>query len=228
MDSQQRTNLITAVAVIKNRDRQRAENFISSLKNQTIPCDIIVVDFGSDDISWYDEVFKDVILIRVTRDTKDFNKSRALNIGFKAAKTKYIISTDIDNKFALNFVEEILNALKTPKTVVLCRRWDTNSAGQEIELHSVGAYGVCFAIEREWMMKVHGYDEFYTYWGKEDDDIFHRAVQDGYNPVWIHNKTKIIHQWHPVVIHHTLTQNEEYFKIPNKPLIRNKDKWGKL
>ena len=221
--------MITCVAVLKNREKERVENFLNSLKSQTVPCKIIIVDYGSNDTSWYDETFKDVHLIKVTRNTEGFNKARALNIGFKAADTKYVLSTDIDNVFASNFIEEVTKAIQTPKTLVLCRRWDTNEKGEKKRLHGKGAFGVCFAIEKEWMMKVHGYDEFYTFWGKEDDDIFYRATSDGYNPVWIEDKTEIIHQWHPIASRHTLVQNEIYFRANlGKSLIRNPNGWGEL
>src|SRR3989304_1216233 len=196
---------ITFVMVIKNRDRIRAERCINSLLDQTYPCEVIVVDYGSDDMSWYSEVFGKVGFIAVRRNTKVFNKCRALNIGFKHARTRYVVSTDIDIIFAPNFAEEIIKVFeKTPRAIVLCQKVDLDEEGKEIEFHEPSASGSCIAIEKAWIDDVHGYDEFYTYWGRADNDLVDRAKQDGYEVVWITDKTKMYHQWHKPAIRDTL------------------------
>jgi len=222
---------ITAVLVIKNRPEKIARNCIESLLSQTHPCDVIIVDFGSseENLKWERSlVNKSVALIEVTRDTTTFNKSRALNIGFKAAHTKYVLSTDIDCIFASNFIEETVKALETPKTVVLCQKVDLDKDGKEGKLHEPSASGSCIAIDKAWINKVHGYDEFYTFWGREDTDLVDRAIQDGYIVKWITGKTTMWHQWHPPAAMHTLEKNKWYYEIPNKPLIRNGERWGEI
>lgn len=220
---------ITVVIVIKNRDRIRAEQCINSLLEQTYPCKVIVVDYGSNDMSWYSEVFSKVGFIAVRHNIEVFNKSRALNIGFKHATTKYVLSTDIDCIFAPNFIEEVMKVFeKKPNSIVLCQKIDLTKEGVESNLQVSGVSGACIAILSEWIEKVHGYDEFYTYWGKEDDDLVNRAARDGYEIVWITNKTKLWHQWHEPSIRHTLEDNTRYYQIPSKPIIRNPNGWGEL
>ena len=87
---------ITVVMVIRNRDRVRFEKCLHSLLEQTHECKVIVIDYGSDkeNIEWEREAiakFSNAKLIEVTRNTKDFNKCRALNIGFKEVSTKYLL-----------------------------------------------------------------------------------------------------------------------------------------
>lgn len=225
-------NDITVVIVIKNRDYIRAKRCINSLLEQTYPCNIIVIDYGSEDKSWYPEVFgssEKITLIQVTENTKIFNKSRALNIGFKQANTEYILSTDIDCIFTSNFIEEVMKVLTSKKKViVLSQKIDLDESGQEIKKHEPSASGSCIGINKEWIEKVHGYDEFYTYWGREDNDLVDRAIADGYEIVWITNKTKIYHQWHLPAIQDSIEDNDWYYQLPSKPIIRNSNGWGEI
>jgi len=222
---------ITAVLTIRNRPEKLARNCINSLLAQTCPCEIILVDFGSseENLKWERSLTNEVVtLIGVKKDTEIFNKSRALNIGFKAANTDYVLSTDIDCVFAPNFIEEVMRALEIPKTVALCQKIDLDKEGNERALHEPSASGSCIAIDRNWINKVHGYDEFYTLWGREDNDLVDRAVQDGYIVRWVTDKTKMYHQWHPPAISNTLKKNVWYYEITNKPLVRNGERWGEL
>jgi len=224
-------NNITVVIVIKNRDRIRAERCINSLIEQTYACNIFIIDYGSDDKSWYSEVFNNekTTLIEVTKNTEIFNKCRALNIGFRQVNTKYVLSTDIDCIFASNFIEEVMKVLTTKnKAIVLSQKIDLDKDGKETDIHEPSASGSCIAIESSWIDKVHGYDEFYTFWGREDNDLVDRAIADGYKIVWITDKTKIWHQWHLSASQKTIKDNDWYYKIPSKPIIRNSNEWGKL
>lgn len=225
-------NDITVVIAIKNRDQIRTKRCINSLLDQTYSCNIIIVDYGSDDKSWYSEVFgssEKVTLIQVNKDTKIFNKSRALNIGFKQVNTKYILSTDIDCIFAPNFIEEVMKVLTTKeKVIVLSQKIDLDKDGKEVQIHEPSASGSCIAIEYSWIDKIHGYDEFYTYWGREDNDLVDRTVACGYEIIWITEKTKMWHQWHLPAIQKTIEDNDWYYKIPSKPIIRNPNGWGKI
>jgi len=220
---------LTFVMVIKNRDRKRAEMCIDSLLNQTYQSEVVVVDYGSDDTSWYAEVFDGVNVIYVKRDTDVFNKCRALNIGFKHANTRYVVSTDIDIIFDSNFAKEVMRVFrKNTKAVVLCQKTDLDKYGKENDVHEPSASGSCIAIEREWIYEVHGYDEFYTYWGREDNDLVDRAIQDEHATVWITDRTKMWHQWHKPANNSTLYDNDLYYIQGGKDIIRNPNGWGEL
>lgn len=219
--------------VIKNRDSTRLNNCLESLKNQIVPCKVILVDYGSDTVNifWERELVRKfnsfVNFIEVTRNTETFNKCRALNIGLRKVDTKYILSTDIDIIFAPNFIQEVISAFEVnPKSIVLCQKMDLDRFGTNFGIHEPSASGSCIAIERDWINKVHGYDEFYTYWGREDNDLVDRAISDGYKVVWITDKTQMYHQWHEPASQETLNENTKYYQTINKPLVRNLDGWG--
>jgi len=217
---------------LKNRPKENVENCIKTLRMQDHSCDIIIVDYGSheENLHWERRILPDAIttLIEVKNNTSIFNKSRALNIGIKRATTKYILSTDIDCLFSPNFTEEVANILEKQRAVILCQKIDLDEDGKIIGTHEPSASGSCIGLTKEWLMKVHGYDEKYTQWGREDNDLVDRAIQDGHKVVWITEKVKLFHQWHELALNSTLQQNIEYFNKLRKPLVRNKNEWGEL
>jgi len=224
---------ITVVAVTKNRDWNRIKKFLTSLKEQTHPCDVVIVDYGSE--YEYRNVqsvlisnFESVKYIEVKTNIDIFNKCRALNIGIKSSNTPFIFSTDIDCIFSKNFIEKVVNVLKKEKAVVLCQKIDLDKEGKKTQIHEPSASGSCIGITKDWINKVHGYDETYTYWGREDNDLVDRAVQDGHKLIWITNDVELLHQWHEPSSQQTLNENDMYYKIANKPIIRNPDFWGEL
>jgi GT2 family glycosyltransferase len=210
---------------------------LDSIASQSVLSNAIVVDYGSFARfkTWHEEMFKKypfVTLVNVTRDTDDFNKSRSLNIGLKVANhTPYVLFCDIDNLYSPNFTEEVLKILKNNKAMVLCRRIDLDEQGNEVGLHEPSAVGNCQAVSREWFNKVHGFDEVYIHCGRQDNDLVDRAVQDGLQLVWVHDRVKLLHQWHEPpewMTHPALMENVHYYEIPNKPIIRNLEKWGEI
>jgi len=228
-------NAVTIVMVIRDRDELRVRRCLQSIKEQTIPTKVILVDYGSqaENLEWERQVVSEfapmVNFYEVNENIRDFNKSRALNIGFRQVETKYVLSSDIDIIFAPNFIEEVLKALASrQKSIVLCQKIDLDKEGKEIETHEPSASGSCIGIEVDWIEKVHGYDEVYTYWGREDNDLVDRAVADGYEVVWITNKTKMWHQWHKIAPRPSLKDNIWYYDIPGKPIMRNPNGWGEL
>jgi len=223
---------ISCIVCIKNRDKIPTEKFFYSLKNQIIGCQIVIVDYGGDKINrkWQSELFKgrNITYIEVDNNVEIFNKCRALNIGIKQSFTPYIVSVDIDCIYSPNFTLNVLNTLKNKNCVVLSQKIDLDKNNNEINLHELSASGSCIGLKKEWLEKVHGYDEFYTYWGREDNDLVDRAKQDSLDEFWITDKVKIWHQWHNPSSQQTIDSNSEYYDKPNKPLIRNSDGWGKL
>ena len=223
---------ITCVIALKNRPKENVKKCIETLRMQDDSCKIIVVDYGSypENLRWETKVIPDAIttLIKVKNNVIPFNKSRALNIGIKEANTKYILSTDIDCLFSRNFTKEVVNSLEKEKAVVLCRKIDLDKNGEVIGFHEPSASGSCIGITRKWLMKVHGYDEKYTQWGREDNDLVDRAVKDGYKEVWITDKVKLFHQWHELPLTDSLNKNVSYYKKRKKPLVRNSNGWGEL
>lgn len=217
--------MVTVVFAVRDRSREIVSRSLNSLRFQK--CKIIVVDYGSKDLSWYREVIGNYIA--AGQLDPDFNKAKALNIGFKLATTEYVISSDIDNIFEPNFIDVVESEITKPKTLVLCERHDIMEDGR-IKPHAKTAYGACFGIDREWIYKVRGYDERFVNWGKEDDDLYRRALSDGYTPVWISDggRTKIMHQYHEPSSRKSLRANASLLVHSSNQLVRNPHGWGEL
>lgn len=175
----------------------------------------IIVDFGSKvPISSF-VCYSNINIIRIDRDTKLFHKARALNIGIKEVKTKFICVTDADQIFQSNFFNVVyghlcqdsnsflmcrthfLKAIPsyfTPKEVhkhfahmiTLCKRDRINFCGD----------GNCNATLTQWFNQVQGYDENYIGFAAEDSDLVFRAMQSGLNRIWLDDKTNMIHLPH--------------------------------
>ena len=220
---------LTVVIAIKNRSEKSATNCVDSLLGQTHSCDITIVDFGSlkENLIWERKIFSKINFIEAKTNLNPYSSSKALNIGIKRVKTPFTLITDIDLIFSKNFIEEVMKVLDK-KTLVLSQRINLDVNGDEVGLNPHAALGTCIGISTSWLKKVRGFDEKYTCWGREDYDLVERAKQSGFKSIWITDRVKIKHQWHPTASRETLKENIEYYNIPNKPLIRNPKKWGEL
>jgi glycosyltransferase involved in cell wall biosynthesis len=219
---------ITTIFVIKNRPQDKTMNCIESLYRQNTK--IILVDYGSNEenIIWERILASryNLNLIEVKNDIEVFNKSRALNIGIKYSDTNYIMCGDIDNIYMPNFIEEIEKVL-SPKKLITCRRFNTSINGKKIK-PSIRAYGGCLVAHKDLLVKIRGFDEMFTMWGGEDDDLIDRINRSGIDTLEIQAKsTSCIHQWHKPANKETLQWNRKYAKL-KKPIIRNRNEWGKL
>jgi len=224
---------ITIITCIKNRPKEILDKYLAALAEHEYPHDFILVDYGStpENVAWERELcFQyNVKLIEVTRDTEIFNSGRALNIGIRAAKTPYIVTTDGDILIPEVNVIETVRLLKEKPRVVFCQRHDLNKDGSIQKLHSKSAHGTWMAMSNEWISKIRGIDEKFTNWGNWDDDIAIRAMEDGLEEVWVSDITGVYmkHLWHPTSNKSTLEANMAYFR-EKKPIIRNPDGWGEL
>jgi glycosyltransferase involved in cell wall biosynthesis len=219
---------LTTILIIKNRPQAETMNCLESLYKQNTK--IILVDYGSSDENLLWErvcaLKFNLKLIEVKNNTEIFNKSRAINIGIKEVDTEYVMLGDIDNIYKSNFVEEILASV-SPKKIVSCLRYNTLQNG-DWEKKAIRACGGCLVVAKDWLMKIHGFDEKYTLWGAEDDDLVERATKDGLELYLVPlNTTFCVHQWHLPSSKTTLKWNRQYFKL-KKPVVRNGDNWGNL
>jgi hypothetical protein len=87
---------------------------------------------------------------------------------------------------------------------------------------------------RIFFLSMRGYDEKYSAWGYEDDDLVRRFLASGLTFVDISKMSSFLHQWHPkyegidkkdLKIHKK--KNKLYF-MKNKCLRRNLKSWGDM
>jgi glycosyltransferase involved in cell wall biosynthesis len=210
---------ISAIIPVRNRSGIRFENCLGSLRWQDVGAkaiEIIVSDFGSDpeqarSIAELAEAHG-ARVVR-TETAAYWNRSRALNIGIRASSADVLFCTDADMIFFPNFVSSILqeHTERPGKAMVVCkcsdlpesvgeRRWrpdDLDELRRATRVRRSPGTGACQAAPRDFFFHARGYDEKYWYWGKEDLDMFSRAERYGLEPRWIHEKTTMMHQWHP-------------------------------
>ena len=208
-----RSKKLTIIIGFRNREPERVRRCLQSLANQTIDdFTVIFVDYGSQPplTRYIQSVVESYPLCQyVYTHTAgwSWNRSRALNIGFQLAETEYVLFSDVDIIFSPNFVETVYKA-QTGDAVIGCaphflpeELTDYRNLDKYIRVlpHGRSAHvGVCLCAPSSAIRELQGFDERFEYWGLEDSDIHRRALSLGLRECWIHEKTAIFHQWHPI------------------------------
>lgn len=160
---------------------------VDSALQQTVPCDIIIVDDGSKtpvENLWDD--MDNVMLIR--QENKGLSGAR--NTGIRHAKTEYVLPLDSDDKIEPTFIEETL--WKGDIVTVMQQEFgDTRNLWRMSTDFSLEAFAEsnranCCCLYKQSMWKnIGGYDENMKD-GYEDWDFWIRAKMAGYNFVGVH------------------------------------------
>ena len=210
---------ISAIIPVRNRSTDRLDNCLRALRWQDAAdgsYEIILSDFGSS--AEHASTLRQMAQAhgaRVVRTETDeiWNRSRALNIGIRAANGKFVFCTDADMIFAPNFLSTLLAVQhdSQDQALVVCRcrdlpetvpeqPWGLKDFPQLLEQapyrEKLGT-GACQMALRSTFEDLRGYDEGFKFWGMEDNDMKFRAVRSGLRLVWVHEKTSMLHQWHP-------------------------------
>jgi GT2 family glycosyltransferase len=239
-------DILTVVIACKDRERNLTY-CLDSISRSTVIPKVIVVDFGSKQ-SLLSKFSYDWLKIIRVNNVSLFHKARALNIGLKAAKTKFVCFTDTDQIFQSNFFETIIAVLsKNEKLCILCKsnflkelpsNFSLDNYSQLLRLtkkNRIHGEGCCIGLKTGWLKKVNGWDESYVGYGGEDSDMIFRAKISGYKPTWINKFTSTIHLPHlrDKVYHSTkhLKNNRKRYgkRTLKKDIIVNVGKkWGML
>ena len=94
--------------------------------------------------------------------------------------------------------------------------------------------GACHLVHKKHMEELHGFDEFFCFWGVEDRDLNLREKALGLSIRWMNDKTYMHHQWHATANYATpgfmpegwWFKMENYFLQNQKRLQRNPNGWG--
>ena len=149
--------------------------------------------------------------------------------------------------FAENFVAEAVAAVEAlgGKGIALCQSRDLPEAcvDADVPLEKYESFkaqtsmrptygvGACQCAPKNWFHEVRGYDEGYRWWGFEDQDMLSRAVRSGLEPVWITEKTAMLHQWHPKqnkTHKFRIGLNRWRYRLLKPWVKRNRKGWGQL
>lgn len=200
----------TIVFAYRNRDSKRVRLSLLSLKKQIqINFEVVFIDYGS--MPYYSEGIKQVV------DTFEYatyhyighngllwNKSKALNYGITKAQTETIFIADVDVIFAQNFsglVENLMNSNQFHlfKIGYLPQSVTTEFIeSSDFERLKPKHYGDTFGIglfPKSALIKVGGLDEFFHFYGSEDEDLNFRLISAGYKMCRCEENI-LLHQWH--------------------------------
>jgi glycosyltransferase involved in cell wall biosynthesis len=241
-------NSLTIVYIYRNRDLERVKRTLDSLKKQTVKdFSVIFIDYGSND-SFKQGVQKIVeeysFCKYVYNDSRGmpWNRSHALNTGIRLTETDFVFTADIDMIFETHFVETLMaekeeNAVTFFSVNYLPQNFsDWNNPKIKIYEESKNfALGLAL-LPVKVLNKLRGYDEFYCFWGQEDNDMQHRLEKARVQTKFYNSSVLMHHQWHPSS---TLSEKElpagwrvlqkDYFLSKSESIIRNEGKeWGKL
>ena len=216
----------------KNQNIHRFIAHLATVSWQIIPegheLTYTVVDYGSEEP--YRVQLRALVnhfglnLIEVDNDTDPWRHGRAFNIGIKASKDADVIfTTGSDLLLPPFFFGAAVNAWKTKK-IVTAPLIKTRQDGEFYRAPHI-FYGTITMIEKEWWFKRRGYDEGFTYWGREDIDLVERALADGFELVEIPETAW--HQFHPARVNTVASkQNTKIYYGKKGKITRNPRCWG--
>ncbi len=230
--------MITLIYPYRNRSINRIKRSLDSLVNQSNTIfNVKFIDYGSEP-SKASEVKKLVESYTFADYTFSFtqyqpwNKCRALNIIIKNLETEYCFTADVDMMFAQGFIEK-LHELKTPDeaTYFQVGYLSEEETKKDIPFREYApkflstneATGLTlFPVKR--LKELHGFDEFFHFWGAEDTDMHHRLRNHGLNINYYDQDVLMLHQWHESYLSKTRRDFAEEFVLTGIEHLNHKHK----
>jgi len=249
--------MVTIVYPFRNRSISRVKRSLKSLENQSNnDFKVVIVDYGSEFetsnsmkelLEYYD--FCDYIYSYT--EYQPWSRAKALNIGIKTVTTPYVFTADIDMIFHPDFVRSLIGLMEPNKSyyfkVGFLNEKETN-LDKDFDKYSIdyysseGAAGLSL-FPTVVIKELNGYDEFFHFWGAEDNNIHMRLVNAGYRSEFHDSDVLMLHQWHRTYrnssdvklsnylrIHEIVPINSKYNlqAIQFNQTKANKNGWGKI
>jgi hypothetical protein len=249
--------MITIIYPYRNRDLLRIKNSLDSLAAQSVKnFKVLFVDYGSDLVKHrqVEEMlvnYKFVNYIYSYSIHQPWSRSKAINIGIRKVETDYVFIADIDIIFHFKFIE-FLYQIKNPVTSFYFQVGYLDKYESQ-ELKSFDDYKITLTsssqaqglslIPYQILMELNGFDEFFHYWGAEDEDLHNRIINANYTSKFYEKEIFLLHQWHPEFKKsdgnvlttdlrlsniYNLNLHKLIFNRDNKLVKVNSDKWGNL
>jgi predicted glycosyltransferase involved in capsule biosynthesis len=237
---------VTIVYCYRNRDSDRVIATLDSLQEQNrTDFRVLFIDYGSDEA--ISEKIKSILsgydfVEHIYSDTRfmPWNRSHALNIGIRRAETDYVFTADIDMIFDSEFVDKLYSlAHKDSATFFKVAYLKKGIDPGTFKAADVGSYSSDHAlglalIPRETIHSMNGYDEFYRFWGREDNDIKLRLDAAGVRTTF-HDEILMHHIYHPpantsdLLPDRWLQFQNDYLNGNSHKVIRNEGlEWGEV
>lgn len=249
--------MITILYIYKDKEVARVKRSLDTLLSQTHSgFKVLLVDFGSgrDKSLEIQNILKQYPFADYLYSYhlhQPWSRAKSINIGLRQINTPYVFVADIDMLFHKDFVAT-LNDIKSPNSshyfkVGFLNEKET-TINKEFEDYSIaftssiGAQGLSL-FPTAALLSIRGFDEFFHFWGGEDEDVHARLKMIGLEVNFFDEKILMLHQWHPTyrnslnkklttfLQHDTITRiNQEHFRMNRvlKNSVVNKKKWGKI
>lgn len=195
-----------SVIIVSLNGKKWLKELIASILASNYPknnMELIFVDNGSTDgsVDFVKEMFTNDIRLNVIQNSENLGWSPANNQGMKAAKGELIVCISNDMIVDFNWIREIVKVMETDKTVgiIQCNSismWDRKTpdsgmnyldrfgysysyASSKSNYEVFFAEGMAFAIKKEVIRKVGGFDDYF-FMEYDDMDLSWRARLGGY------------------------------------------------
>lgn len=201
---------ITIIYANRNRELKRIKASLDCLsiqKNKNFK--VIFVDYGSDrpleeSLKLLMQSYGFVTYFALKTEGLLWNKSRALNYGIKKTTSSYIFIADVDLIFNIQ-ATELLQKLAEPKSFFLfnlgyldqleSKKLYLNYIFEDLRPSRFGDVNGMILASKEAFLEVNGLDEFFHFYGAEDEDLFARLENAGFNGKVI-KEHYFYHNWH--------------------------------
>jgi hypothetical protein len=248
---------LTIIYPYREREIERVKISLDSLLIQTNSnFQVLIVDYGSKKSHSIkiQELIKDYSFVTYQYSYNQYqpwSRAKAINIGLRIVETTHVFIADIDIIFRNDFIEK-LSKFKNPESVTYFKVGflTKQESGKKkpfekykIKHYSgVGAQGMSI-FPLQIIKRIRGYDEFFNFWGAEDEDIHNRILSAGYKVNFHKDETFLLHRWHPsyramsknkltsdLQIENISVFNQEHLRSnkANKNVLVNDENWGQL
>ncbi|HSD07369.1 glycosyltransferase family 2 protein [Flavobacterium sp.] len=221
--------MITVIYPYRNRELRRVKNSLDSLSKQSNKnFTVVFVDYGSE-IQFSDSVksllkqYEFVKYIYSYHNYQPWSRSKAINIGLRLAETEYVFIADIDIIFHNKFID-VLFVLKNKSENVYFQVGYLDEAEskelKEFDKYTIASksipegQGLSF-FKRDSLLTIGGFDEFFHFWGAEDEDVHSRLKNAGFSSKFYNNEILLLHQWHKSF------ENIEKNKLTVEPILND-------
>lgn len=225
-----------ASILITSKDRLKYFcNTWPSLKPQMEEGDeLIVVEEGQDDWSSFLEATGKSFKFVRTHQEKYRGSSIAKNIGLRRCENEMVFINDPEVihtteclKQARRILEEDNTKFVVPGTLFAGRFEGDIKQGNPTIRHSMAPFVA--GVMRERLEAIGGWDERFTMWGNEDNDLMYRLGLSGTQTL-CEDGMHVFHQWHPRPPTYAMGDyNEPLLYEDKKSIVANVGKeWGRF
>jgi glycosyltransferase involved in cell wall biosynthesis len=209
---------LTILFAYRDREVKRVKECLDSLSRQTDPSfHVIFVDYGTEgvlkeEIAQLVNNYSFCKYLYSNAQYLPWNKAHALNTAIRVCYDQFVLIADVDLIFHPDFVATAKSKQDETKAIYFPMAYlSKNAIGDIAELKRFitsisGKTTLGFGlIPIEALMRIRGFDEFYSYWGHEDTDLESRLRLIGKQSEFYDKEILLFHQWHE--------------KIPDNPLL---------